>query len=99
MLLDEVKAFLRLSKIGAAFDHQALLEPEKVQCSIFSEYIWPPGKIIVDMGEKLQSFTRKLELLESDISSGRLLRFSTLKTQAQVTDLMVDFIKRLWAHF
>lgn len=53
----------------------------------------------MDMGEKLQSFTRKLELLESDISSGRLLRFSTLKTQAQVTDLMVDFIKRLWAHF
>lgn len=29
MLLDEVKAFLRLSKIGAAFDYQALLEPEK----------------------------------------------------------------------
>lgn len=53
------------------------------------------------MVEKLESFMRKLELLESDISTGRLLHFSTLKTQApgQVTELMVYFIKQLWAHF
>ncbi|KAJ4945269.1 hypothetical protein JOQ06_013802, partial [Pogonophryne albipinna] len=53
------------------------------------------------MVEKLESFTRKLELFESDISTGRLLHFSTLKSQAlgQVTELMVDFIKQLRANF
>ncbi|KAJ4942392.1 hypothetical protein JOQ06_012258 [Pogonophryne albipinna] len=52
------------------------------------------------MVEKLESFTRK-ELFESDISTGRLLHFSTLKSQAlgQVTELMVDFIKQLRANF
>ena len=46
------------------------------------------GKTIVD---KLQSFTAKMELLDSDMSIGRLLHFSTLKTQAagRVSDLMV----------
>lgn len=34
MLLDGVKAFLRLSKIRAAFDHQALLEPEKFNVAL-----------------------------------------------------------------
>ncbi|KAI9514987.1 hypothetical protein NQZ68_028939 [Dissostichus eleginoides] len=53
------------------------------------------------MVEKLESFTRKLEFFESDISTGRLLHFSTLKSQApgQVTELMVDFIKQLRANF
>ena len=56
---------------------------------------------IVDMVEKLQSFTRKLELLESDISTGRLLHFATLKTllPEQVTELMAEFIKQLRADF
>ena len=53
-------------------------------------------KTIVDMVEKLESFTRKLEMLEADISTGRLLHFSTLKkTVGEVMELMVDFIKRL----
>lgn len=52
------------------------------------------------MVEKLKSFTRKLEMLEADISTGRLLHFSTLKkTAGKVTKLMVDFIKGLRANF
>ncbi|KAI9547997.1 hypothetical protein NQZ68_013015 [Dissostichus eleginoides] len=51
------------------------------------------------MVEKLESFTRKLELFESDISTGRLLHCSTLKSQGQVTELMLDFIKQLRANF
>lgn len=112
-LLDEVKAFLRLSKIRTAADHLALLGDEKFMSNVafladifrhlnqLNLQLQGRGKTIVDMVEKLESFTRKLELLESDISTGRLLHFSTLKTQApgQVTELMVDFIKRLRANF
>ena len=59
------------------------------------------GKTIVDVVEKLQSFTAKLELLESDMSTGRLLHFSALKSQVagQATGLMLDFIKQLRANF
>lgn len=49
--------------------------------------------------EKLESFIGKLELLESDISTGRLLHFSTLKTAPGISELMVDFIQLLWANF
>ena len=47
------------------------------------------GRNIVDMVEKLQSFTRKLKMLESDLSTGRLLHFATLKTllPGKVTEL------------
>ncbi|CAL8263499.1 unnamed protein product [Merluccius merluccius] len=39
-------------------------------------------------------------MLEADISTGRLLHFSALKkTAEEVTELMVDFIKRLRANF
>uniref|UniRef100_UPI00358DDDAA SCAN domain-containing protein 3-like n=1 Tax=Myxine glutinosa TaxID=7769 RepID=UPI00358DDDAA len=112
-LLDEVKAFLRLSKIRAAADHLALLGDEKFMSNVafladifvhlnkLNLHLQGRGKTIVDMVEKLESFTRKLELLESDISTGRLLHFSTLKTQApgQVAELMVDFIKQLQVNF
>lgn len=112
-LLDEVKAFLKLSKIRAAADHLALLEDEKFMSNVafladtfghlnqLNLQLQGRSKSLVDMVEKLESFTRKLELLESDISTGRLLHFSTLKTQAlgQVTELMVDFFKQLQANF
>ncbi|XP_061589548.1 SCAN domain-containing protein 3-like [Cololabis saira] len=77
-LLDEVKAFLRLSKMRAADDHLAFLQDEMSM-----------------------SFTRKLELFQSDLSTGRLLHFNTLKSQVrgEVTGLMVDFIQQLRANF
>lgn len=112
-LLDEIKAFLRLSKIRAAADHLALLGDEKFMSNVafladifghlnqLNLQLQGRGKTIVDMVEKLESFTRKLELFKSDISTGRLLHFSTLKSQAlgQVTELMVDFIKQLRVNF
>lgn len=59
------------------------------------------GKTIVDIVEKLQSFTEKMVLLYLDMSTGRLLHFSTLKTWAtgRMSDLMVEFIKQLRANF
>ena len=59
------------------------------------------GKTIVDIVEKLQSFTAKLALLDPDMSTGSLLHFNTLKTRAagRVTGLMVEFIKQLRANF
>ncbi|KAL1279145.1 hypothetical protein QQF64_025818 [Cirrhinus molitorella] len=112
-LLDEVKAFLKLSKIRAAADHLTLLEDEKFMSNVafladtfghlnqLNLQLQGRGKTIADMVEKLESFTRKLELLESDMSTGRLLHFSTLKKQAmgQVTEIMVDFIKQLRTNF
>ncbi|KAJ7986165.1 hypothetical protein DPEC_G00347950 [Dallia pectoralis] len=111
-LLGEVKAFLISSNSKAAADHLVFLEDKKFLsivaflADIFGHLnnlnmqLQGKDKTIVDMVEKLQAFTIKLGLLESDISTGRLLHFSTLKTQArQVTGLMVDFIKQLRANF
>ncbi|XP_053177223.1 SCAN domain-containing protein 3-like [Scomber japonicus] len=110
-LLNEIKAFLRMSKNKAAADHLILLEDEKFMSNVaflsdifghlnqLNFQLQGRDKTIVDMVEKLESFTRKLEMLEADISTGRLLHFSTLKTAGQVTELMVDFIKRLRANF
>lgn len=112
-LLDEVKEFLRLRKLRAADDHLAFLQDEKnisnvaFLTDIFGHLnqlnlqLQGRGKTIVDIVEKLESFTRKLELFQSDMTSGRLLHFRTLKSQArgQVTELMVDFIKQLRDNF
>ncbi|KAK0152133.1 SCAN domain-containing protein 3 [Merluccius polli] len=109
-LLGEVKAFLMSSKNKAAADHLVFIQDEKFMSNVafladifghlnnLNLQLQGKGKTIMDMVEKLQSFTVKLGLLESDISTGRLLHFSTLKTQArQVTGLMVDFVKKIRA--
>lgn len=59
------------------------------------------GKTIVDLVEKLESFSKKLELFYSDLSSGRLLHFATLKSQGRgkVTEVMLDFVKQLRTNF
>lgn len=75
-LLDEVKAFLRLSKMRAADDHLAFLQ-DKMSVSnvafltdIFGHLnqlnlqLQGRGKTIVDLVEKLESFTKKLELFQ-----------------------------------
>ncbi|XP_061569005.1 SCAN domain-containing protein 3-like [Cololabis saira] len=112
-LLDEVKAFLRLSKMRAADDHLAFLQDEMSMSNVafltdifghlnqLNLQLQGRGKTIVDMVEKMESFTRKLELFQSDLLTGRLLHFSTLKSQVrgEVTGLMVDFIKQLRANF
>ncbi|XP_034150622.1 zinc finger BED domain-containing protein 5-like [Esox lucius] len=111
-LLGEVKAFLISSKSKTAADHLVFLEDEKFMSNVafltdifghlnnLNMQLQGKDKTIVDMVERLQAFTVKLGLLESDISTGRLLHFSTLKTQARrVTGLMGDFIKQLRANF
>ncbi|KAL0146797.1 hypothetical protein M9458_057736 [Cirrhinus mrigala] len=111
-LLNEIKAFFGMSKSKAAADHLILLEDEKFMSNVaflsdifghlnlLNLQLQGRDKTIVDMVEKLESFTRKLEMLEADISTGRLLHFSTLKkTAGKVTELMVDFIKGLRANF
>jgi len=112
-LLDEVKAFLTLSKSKAAAEHLALLGDIQFISNVaflsdifghinqLNLQLQGRDKTIVDMVEKLESFTRKLEMFETDISTGgRLLHFTTLKkASGQVTELMVDFIKQLRANF
>ncbi|XP_059210109.1 SCAN domain-containing protein 3-like [Centropristis striata] len=111
-LLNEIKAFLGMSKNKAAGDHLILLEDGKFMSNVaflsdifghlnkLNLQLQGRDKTIVDMVEKLESFTRMLEMFEADISTGRLLHFSTLKrTAGEVTELMVDFIKRLRTNF
>ena len=110
-LLDEVKIFLRSGKRAA--DHLVLIEDDEFMANVIfladifghlntlNLQLQGRGKTIVDIVEKLQSFTAKLALLDSDMSTGRLLHFNTLKTRAagRVTGLMVEFIKQLRANF
>uniref|UniRef100_A0A3Q1GNQ4 HAT C-terminal dimerisation domain-containing protein n=1 Tax=Acanthochromis polyacanthus TaxID=80966 RepID=A0A3Q1GNQ4_9TELE len=112
-LLEEVKAFLRLSKMQAAADHLACLEDAMSVSNVafltdifghlnnLNLQLQRRGKTVVDVVEKLQSFTKKLELFQSDILSGRLLHFSTLNSlgRGQITGLMTDFIEQLKANF
>ena len=90
-LLNEIKAFLGLSKSKAAADHLILTEDEKFMSNVaflsdifghlnlLNLHLQGRDKTIVDMVEKLGSFTMKLEMLEADISNCRLLHFSKLK--------------------
>ena len=110
-LLDEVKTFLSSGKRAAY--HLVLIEDDEFMANVefladifghlntLNLQLQGRGKTIVDIVEKLQSFTAKLELLDSDMSTGRLLHFNTLKTRAagRVTGLMVEFIKQLRANF
>ncbi|XP_031424446.1 SCAN domain-containing protein 3-like [Clupea harengus] len=110
-LLDEVKIFLRSGKRAA--DHLVLIEDDEFMANVafladtfghlntLNLQLQGRGKTIVDIVEKLQSFTAKLALLDSDMSTGSLLHFNTLKTRAagRVTGLMVEFIKQLRANF
>ena len=112
-LVKEVQAFLQLSNNSAASNHLAHLDDKKFLSNVafladvfghlnmLSLQLQGRGRTIVDMVEKLQSFTWKLELLESDVSTGRLLHFATLKTLllGQVTDLIAEFIQQLRANF
>ena len=100
-LVKEVQAFLQLSNNSAASNHLAHLDDKKFLSNVafladvfghlnmLSLQLQGRGRTIVDMVEKLQSFTRKLKMLESDLSTGRLLHFATLKTllPGKVTEL------------
>ncbi|XP_076137839.1 zinc finger BED domain-containing protein 5-like [Alosa pseudoharengus] len=112
-LLEQVKTFLRMSKMRASDDHLAFLEDEMSisniafltdifgQLNQLNLQLQGRGKTIVDLIEKMDSFTRKLELFHSDLSSGRLLHFVTLKSQGggRVTGIMTEFIDKLRANF
>ena len=112
-LLDQVKTFLRMSKMRASNDHLAFLEDEmsisniEFLTDIFGHLnqlnlqLQGRGKTIVDMIEKMDSFTRKLELFQSDLASGRLLHFATLKSQGggRVTGIMTEFLDKLRDNF
>uniref|UniRef100_A0A8C5FQQ1 DUF4371 domain-containing protein n=1 Tax=Gadus morhua TaxID=8049 RepID=A0A8C5FQQ1_GADMO len=81
-LLDQVKTFLRMSKMRASNDHLAFLEGEMSISNIafltdifghlnqLNLQLQGRGKTIGDMIEKMDSFTRKLELFQSDLASG-----------------------------
>ena len=112
-LLDQVKTFLRMSKMRASNDHLAFLEGEMSISNIafltdifghlsqLNLQLQGRGKTIVDMIEKMDSFTRKLELFQSDLASGRLLHFATLKSQGggRVTGIMTEFLDKLRDNF
>uniref|UniRef100_A0A3Q4GBG0 HAT C-terminal dimerisation domain-containing protein n=1 Tax=Neolamprologus brichardi TaxID=32507 RepID=A0A3Q4GBG0_NEOBR len=61
------------------------------------------GKTVIELVEQMRAFQVKLNLFETDLSTGRLLHFPTLRkcisSSTQVTDVMTDFIVRLKENF
>lgn len=60
-------------------------------------------KNVTDLVEQICVFQVKLDLFSSDLSTGRMLHFPTLRksisSPAQITDVMTDFIARLKENF
>uniref|UniRef100_A0A669CMJ3 Uncharacterized protein n=1 Tax=Oreochromis niloticus TaxID=8128 RepID=A0A669CMJ3_ORENI len=61
------------------------------------------GKTVTELVEQMHVFQVKLNLFETDLSTGRLLHFPKLRkctsSPTQVTDVMTDFIVRLKENF
>lgn len=61
------------------------------------------GRTVTELVEQMHVFQVKLNLFETDLRTGRLLHFPTLRkctsSPTQVTDVMTDFIVRLKANF
>lgn len=80
VLLKQVKAFLRLSKMCPSEDHLVEVSISNIMflTNIFghlnqqNQQLHGRGKTNVDLIEKMDLFTRKYELFQSDISSGQL---------------------------
>uniref|UniRef100_A0A8C6S850 DUF4371 domain-containing protein n=1 Tax=Neogobius melanostomus TaxID=47308 RepID=A0A8C6S850_9GOBI len=109
-LLTEIKTFLQMKNNATAAEHLAQLEDKSFMANVafltnifghLNLQLQGRGKIIVDMVEKLESFIKKLELFETDMTSKRLLHFPTLKTHApkQVTEAMVNFVRHVREEF
>ncbi len=60
-------------------------------------------KTVIDLVEQMRAFPVKLDLFATDLSTGRMLHFPTLRkyisSPAQITDVMTDFIARLKMNF
>lgn len=60
-------------------------------------------KTVIDLVEQMRAFPVKLDLFATDLSTGRMLHFPTLRkcisSPAQITNVMTDFIARLKMNF
>uniref|UniRef100_A0A9J8BA81 C2H2-type domain-containing protein n=1 Tax=Cyprinus carpio carpio TaxID=630221 RepID=A0A9J8BA81_CYPCA len=60
-------------------------------------------KTVIDLVEQMRAFLVKLDLFATDLSTGRMLHFLTLRkcisSPAQITNVMTDFIARLKMNF
>lgn len=60
-------------------------------------------KTVIDLVEQMRAFQVKLDLFGTDLSTGRMLHFLTLRTcissPAQIRDVMTDFIASLKKNF
>lgn len=112
-LRHQVVDFLKQSKSKAASDHLHTMQDREYMCNvafladIFSHLntlnlqLQGNGKCVVDMVERLDAFGNKLGLFHTDLVSGKLLHFNSLKTvgMSKVTDNMKDFIIQLKQNF
>uniref|UniRef100_UPI003AB06FCF zinc finger BED domain-containing protein 5-like n=1 Tax=Centroberyx gerrardi TaxID=166262 RepID=UPI003AB06FCF len=112
-LRDQVVDFLKQSKSKGAADHLHIMQDREYMCNvafladIFSHLnalnlqLQGKEKSVVDMVEKLDAFGNKLDLFHTDLLSGRLLHFNTLKTVgvSNVTENMKKFITQLRENF
>ncbi|XP_058626113.1 SCAN domain-containing protein 3-like [Onychostoma macrolepis] len=110
-LREEIITFLRSSKHKKAETHLSrILDDNFMADASFLSDIFKHlndlnlalqgrDKTVIDLVEQMRAFPVKLDLFATDLSTGRMLHFPTLRkfisSPAQITDVMTDFIARL----
>lgn len=114
-LREEIITFLRSSKQKKAETHLSRILDDNFMadacflCDIFKHLndlnlaLQGRDKTVIDLVEHMRAFPVKLDLFATDLSTGRMLHFPTLRkcisSPAQITDVMTDFIARLKINF
>ncbi len=114
-LREEIITFLRSSKHKKAETHLSrILDDNFMADACFLSDIFKHlnylnlalqgrDKTVIDLVEQMRAFPVKLDLFATDLSTGRMLHFPTLRkfisSPAQITDVMTDFIARLKMNF
>ncbi|XP_071059414.1 zinc finger BED domain-containing protein 5-like [Pseudochaenichthys georgianus] len=112
-LRDQVVEFVKQSKSKGAADYLCIMRDKTYMSNvvfladIFSHLnalnlqLQGKEKSVVNLVEKLDAFRRKLDLFNTDLISGKLLHFNTLKTvgESNVTRNMKQFMTQLRENF
>ncbi|KAJ4928903.1 hypothetical protein JOQ06_004525 [Pogonophryne albipinna] len=112
-LRDQVVEFVKQSKSKGAADYLCIMQDKTYMSNvafladIFSHLnalnlqLQGKEKSVVNLVEKLDAFRRKLDLFNTDLISGKLLHFNTLKTvgESNVTRNMKQFMTQLRENF
>lgn len=114
-LREEITAFLRSSKLKRAATYLTQILDDNFMadvyflCDIFRHLndlnvgLQGRDKTVIDLVEQMGAFQVKLDIFTTDLSTGRMLHFPTLRkcisSPLQITDVMAGFMTRLKENF